>query len=169
MNPTPQISLISQFHAWLARVCGLGFSLVLVLLAPSIPSAAASPPAAVQQAKGQVVYLDFWASWCTPCKASFPFMNELHQQYGSKGLTLIGVNLDEQRSAADRFLQQTPALFRIVYDPKGVSPEQYQVKAMPTSVLIDRRGQVRLVHAGFRERDRESLRAQVEMLLREAP
>jgi len=119
--------------------------------------------------KGQVVYLDFWASWCTPCKASFPFMNALHEELGTKGLTILAVNVDEQKAAADRFLQQVPAKFRIAYDPKGVTPEQYAVKAMPTAVLIDRRGQIRHVHAGFRERDREALRAQVEALLREAP
>jgi thiol-disulfide isomerase/thioredoxin len=119
--------------------------------------------------KGQVVYLDFWASWCTPCKASFPFMNALHEELGPKGLTILAVNVDEQKAAADRFLQQVPAKFRIAYDPKGVTPEQYAVKAMPTAVLIDRRGQIRHVHAGFRERDREALRAQVEALLREAP
>lgn len=119
--------------------------------------------------KGQVVYLDFWASWCTPCKASFPFMNSLHEELGPKGLTILAVNVDEQKAAADRFLQQVPARFLIAYDPKGVTPEQYAVKAMPTAVLIDRRGQIRHVHAGFRERDREALRAQVEALLREAP
>jgi thiol-disulfide isomerase/thioredoxin len=119
--------------------------------------------------KGQVVYLDFWASWCTPCKASFPFMNELHQQHGGKGLVVLAVNVDEQRTAAERFLAQTPAKFRIAYDPKGATPEQFQVKAMPTAVLIDRTGAVRHVHAGFRERDKDALRAQVEALLLEKP
>ena len=119
--------------------------------------------------KGQVVYLDFWASWCTPCKASFPFMNDLHEQLASKGLVVLAVNLDEQRAAADRFLAQTPAKFRIAYDPKGVTPEHYTVKAMPTAVLIDRKGQVRHVHAGFREADKNGLRVQVEALLKEAP
>lgn len=135
---------------------------------------ACSPQALAQSVslaplKGQVVYLDFWASWCTPCKASFPFMNELHQQLASKGLVILAVNLDEQRAAADRFLQTTPAQFRIAYDPQGQTPEQYQVKAMPTAVLIDRKGQVRHVHAGFRERDKDALRAQVEALLKESP
>jgi peroxiredoxin len=96
-------------------------------------------------------------------------MNALHEELGTKGLTILAVNVDEQKAAADRFLQQVPAKFRIAYDPKGVTPEQYAVKAMPTAVLIDRRGQIRHVHAGFRERDREALRAQVEALLREAP
>ncbi len=135
----------------------------------TLVAAAQAQPVSVLPHKGQVVYLDFWASWCTPCKASFPFMNALHEEFGSKGLTILAVNVDEQKAAADRFLQQVPAKFRIAYDPKGVTPEQYAVKAMPTAVLIDRRGQIRHVHAGFRERDREALRAQVETLLREAP
>ena len=134
-----------------------------------LSSAAHAQLVSVTPLKGQVVYLDFWASWCTPCKASFPFMNELHEQLASKGLVVLAVNLDEQRPAADRFLAHTPARFRIAYDPKGVTPEQYTVKAMPTAVLIDRKGQVRHVHAGFREADKKDLRVQVEALLKEAP
>lgn len=132
-----------------------------------LPSTAFAQLVSLAPHKGQVVYLDFWASWCTPCKASFPFMNELHDQLASQGLVVLAVNVDEQRAAADRFLQQTPARFRIAYDPKGLTPEQYKVKAMPTAVLIDRKGQVRHVHAGFRDRDRDALRAQVESLLKE--
>lgn len=156
-------------HLRFADAMRIALNLSIALLAAVSSAVQASPTPLIEQAKGQVVYLDFWASWCTPCKASFPFMNELHQAYSSKGLQVIAVNLDEQRAAADQFLQQTPALFRIVYDPKGASPEQYKVKAMPTAVLIDRKGQVRLVHAGFRDRDRDALRAQVERLLKEAP
>ena len=141
--------------------------LCFAALSLGVPAAAHAQQVSLAPHKGQVVYLDFWASWCTPCKASFPFMNELHDHLASQGLVVLAVNVDEQRAAADRFLQQTPARFRIAYDPKGVTPEQYKVKAMPTAVLIDRKGQVRHVHAGFRERDREALRAQVESLLKE--
>ena len=140
---------------------------VWVCILVVVPSAAFAQLVSLTPLKGQVVYLDFWASWCTPCKASFPFMNELHDQLASQGLVVLAVNVDEQRAAADRFLQQTPARFRIAYDPKGLTPEQYKVKAMPTAVLIDRKGQVRHLHAGFRERDRDALRAQVESLLKE--
>lgn len=142
-------------------------ALALALLLPA--AQAQAQLVSVAPHKGQVVYLDFWASWCTPCKASFPFMNELHQQHGDRGLVVLAVNVDEQRSAAERFLQQTPAQFRIAYDPKGATPEQYGVKAMPTAVLIDRKGAVRYVHAGFRERDKDALRAQVQSLLQEKP
>jgi thiol-disulfide isomerase/thioredoxin len=140
---------------------------VWVCILVVLPSTAFAQLVSLASHKGQVVYLDFWASWCTPCKASFPFMNELHGQLAGQGLVVLAVNLDEQRAAADRFLQQTPARFRIAYDPKGLTPEQYKVKAMPTAVLIDRKGQVRHVHAGFRDRDRDALRAQVESLLKE--
>ena len=140
---------------------------VWVCILVVVPSTAVAQLVSLTPHKGQVVYLDFWASWCTPCKASFPFMNELHDQLAGQGLVVLAVNVDEQRAAADRFLQQTPARFRIAYDPKGLTPEQYKVKAMPTAVLIDRKGQVRHVHAGFRERDRDALRAQVESLLKE--
>jgi thiol-disulfide isomerase/thioredoxin len=99
--------------------------------------------------KGKVVYLDFWASWCTPCKLSFPWMNELARSYAQRGLVVVAVNVDHDRDAADRFLHDTPASFPVVYDPDGKIAERFQVKDMPTSVLIGRDGQVHYVHQGF--------------------
>jgi cytochrome c biogenesis protein CcmG/thiol:disulfide interchange protein DsbE len=99
--------------------------------------------------KGKVVYLDFWASWCTPCRLSFPFMAELQRTYGPKGLVVIAVDVDRNRAAADEFLRQMPAAFRIVYDPAGRIAGQYNFKDMPTTVLIGRDGKSRFVHEGF--------------------
>jgi thiol-disulfide isomerase/thioredoxin len=99
--------------------------------------------------KGKVVYLDFWASWCNPCRQSFPWMNELQEEYAAKGLVVIAVNVDHDRDLADEFLQSNNAQFKIVYDPNGKIAERYDFKDMPTSILIGRDGAVRFVHNGF--------------------
>jgi len=99
--------------------------------------------------KGKVVYLDFWASWCNPCRQSFPWMNQLQEMYGSKGLVVIAVNVDHERDLADEFLQNNKAQFKIVYDQNGAIAEKYDFKDMPTSILIGRDGKIRYVHNGF--------------------
>lgn len=106
--------------------------------------------------RGKVVYLDFWASWCTPCRQSFPWMNAIQDEYRGRGLVVIAVNLDHAHHLATDFLSQNPADFKIVYDPDGNLASRYHVAAMPTSVLIGRDGKIRYVHAGFypgKERD----------------
>jgi cytochrome c biogenesis protein CcmG/thiol:disulfide interchange protein DsbE len=121
-----------------------------------LPAAGASN-ARLADLKGRVVYVDFWASWCAPCKQSFPWMNEMQAKYGSKGLTIVGVNVDKKREDADKFLAGTPAKFTVAFDSSGKVAEAYQPKGMPTSYLIGADGLVRLVHVGFRDKDREEL------------
>lgn len=99
--------------------------------------------------KGQVVYLDFWASWCKPCQRSFPWMNEVHNKLADKGLKVIAINLDVETALADQFLAKLPADFAIAYDPEGESAEAYRVLGMPSSYLIDKKGILREVHQGF--------------------
>ena len=103
----------------------------------------------LSQYKGKVVYLDFWASWCTPCHLSFPWMNDIQRQYGSDGLVIIAVDVDRDRAAADEFLAASRGALQIVYDPKGAIAGRYAVKSMPTAVLIGRDGKVHSVHDGF--------------------
>lgn len=117
--------------------------------------------------KGKVTYVDFWASWCPPCARSFRFMNELHAELHSQGVEVVAINLDEEPHAAAEFLQRHPAQFTVVADPKGNCPALYEVQAMPTTYLIDRRGNIRHVHLGFKEGDREELRRQILSLLNE--
>lgn len=106
---------------------------------------------------GKLIYVDFWASWCGPCKQSFPWMNEMQQKYASQGLSIVAINVDKHRKDADRFLSQLPASFTVAFDPAGVTPKQFAVKAMPSSFLIDRNGKVVFVHGGFRDADRASI------------
>ena len=118
--------------------------------------------------KGKVVYLDFWASWCGPCKQSFPFMNEMQSKYGAKGFQVVGVNLDPKREDADGFLAKVPATFAIGYDPKGESPKRYAITGMPTSLLIGVDGKVREVHSGFHEDQRKDIEAAIVAALGQA-
>lgn len=120
----------------------------------------------IQQYRGQVVYVDFWASWCPPCLKSFPFMNQMHQQYANQGLKIIAVNLDEQREDADNFTRQTPHDFSVAYDNQDRScANAFAVKAMPSSYLIDKKGIIRQTFMGFKTEETEQLRALIEALL----
>ena len=103
----------------------------------------------LEQHKGEVVYLDFWASWCGPCRKSFPWMNAMQKTYQNKGFTVIAINLDAEKALAVEFLQQNPALFSVVYDPDGETAKKYKIKGMPSSYLIDRNGKIVSAHSGF--------------------
>jgi len=115
--------------------------------------------------KGRVVLVDFWASWCAPCKQSFPWMNEMQAKYGPQGLTIIGVNVDKKREDADKFLAGTPAKFAVAFDTTGKVAQSYQPKGMPTSFLIGADGVVRNVHVGFRDSDRDDLELELAAAL----
>ena len=99
--------------------------------------------------KGKVVLIDFWASWCAPCKKSFPALNELHERYRDKGLTIIAVNVDAKRADMERFLKTTPASFSVVRDAEQKLVARTEVESMPTSFLIDAAGRVRFLHKGY--------------------
>jgi thiol-disulfide isomerase/thioredoxin len=116
----------------------------------------------LSQYKGKVVYLDFWASWCGPCRKSFPWMNAMQAKYGPKGFQVVAVNLDENNSDAARFLKETPAQFAVAYDAKAVTPALYGVKGMPSSFLVGRDGRVLLEHSGFNDADRAELEKTIQ-------
>lgn len=117
--------------------------------------------------RGQVVYLDFWASWCGPCRESFPWMNHIQQRYASHGLTVLAINLDDKRENADRFLEKHPAGFPVAFDPQGKIAEKYDLKGMPSSFLIDRQGRIVVSHVGFRQQDSDQLENEIVKLLAE--
>ncbi|MEY4754300.1 MAG: hypothetical protein RJA44_1975 [Pseudomonadota bacterium] len=118
--------------------------------------------------KGKVVYLDFWASWCGPCRQSFPWMNEMQARYGARGFQVLAVNLDARREEADKFLAQVPARFTVAFDAKGDSARQYEVKGMPSSLLIGADGTILARHAGFRDEQRKELEAAIVAALAKA-
>lgn len=125
-----------------------------------LPGAVDAPPR-LSALKGKLVYLDFWASWCGPCRQSFPWMNEMQAKHGARGLQVVGINLDAKRADADAFLTQLPARFGLAFDAAGTSAKRFGVKGMPTSVLIGRNGEVLSVHQGFREDERQALEARL--------
>ena len=118
------------------------------------------------QLRGQVTYVDFWASWCSPCKRSFPWMNELQRRYGERGLAIVAVNVDKKRADAARFLQQMPANFRVVFDAAGITPLAWAVGAMPSSYLIDGEGKVIAVETGFFDERKGLMEERIRALLR---
>lgn len=115
--------------------------------------------------KGKVVYVDFWASWCGPCRQSFPFMNELQARYRAQGLEIVGVNLDAKREDADKFLSDVPAQFSVAFDAKGDSARRFEVKGMPSSFLVGRDGKLLAVHRGFKDADRPRIEASIVQAL----
>ena len=118
--------------------------------------------------KGKVVYVDFWASWCGPCKQSFPWMAEMQRKYASLGLEIVAVNVDRKRTDAERFLAGTPAAFTVVFDAAGATPNAWNVRAMPSSYLVDRQGRVVHVDQGFREDMKAPIEARIRATLEAA-
>lgn len=117
--------------------------------------------------KGKVVYLDFWASWCTPCRKSFPWMDELQKRHKDEGLVVLAVNLDKKTEYIDKFLGSMKPSFTIAFDPEGKVADKYELRGMPTSYIIDRKGQLRERHLGFREKDKQALEDEIQKLLDE--
>ncbi len=115
--------------------------------------------------KGKIVYVDFWASWCGPCRQSFPWMNEMLGKYQAQGFEIIAVNLDAARADADHFLEANPATFTVALDPQATMPPQYGVKGMPTSYLIDGNGEIILQHTGFNDSHKADLEAAIQKAL----
>lgn len=161
---------------WLGTCVALGLPLVPTLQAahaatPRLPAPDFELPGPdgagvkLSALRGKVVYLDFWASWCGPCRQSFPWMNELQARLGPRGLQVLGVNLDAKQAEAKRFLADVPARFQLAFDEKGATPRLFGVKGMPTSVLIDREGRIAGIHAGFQPSHTAPLEQEIALLL----
>lgn len=116
--------------------------------------------------QGKVVYVDFWASWCKPCRKSFPWMNEMQAKY-STDLQVIAINLDTDAELAAMFLQQVPATMPIIYDPEGEIAKAYQIIGMPSSYIIDKQGNLRFSHKGFFKQNQAQYEQQIQTLISE--
>jgi thiol-disulfide isomerase/thioredoxin len=151
--------------------------LVVLLIAASLPAIADPAPrfslptshgsVSLDSLRGYVVYVDFWASWCDPCRKSFPWMNELQHKFADQGLKIVAVNLDTKQESLDKFLAKYPVNFTIAFDPGGDVAKLYQVKGMPSSYLIDRQGNLVSSHIGFLEKDTKLLEEHVAEVLKQ--
>ena len=152
-----------------AVLCGAAFDAAAVAVGDAAPPFAlpnaAGETITLDRLRGKVVYVDFWASWCSPCRRSFPWMNTMNRLYRDKGLAIIAINVDKKRADADRFLAETPAEFSVLYDPPGATPAAYAVKGMPSSYLIDANGKVVAVEVGFRDENSAALEQRIRALI----
>jgi peroxiredoxin len=139
----------------------------LFALAGGSAQAAALDDLNLADYRGKVVLLDFWASWCAPCKASFPWMARMEGKFERRGLVVIAVNVDHDRRLAEEFLRAQQTSFRVYFDPRGQLAERYGVGAMPSSFFIDRDGRIRHAHQGFRAAEREEAERELDELLAE--
>jgi cytochrome c biogenesis protein CcmG/thiol:disulfide interchange protein DsbE len=157
------LALLSSGGAW-----GLEAGAPLpALAAPSLEDPARVVSLAAT--KGEVVYVDFWASWCGPCRQSMPLLESMQEKHGKRGFRVIGVNKDVSVADARRFLRQVPVSFTLVHDGGDKLAQAFDVKAMPSGYLVDRRGVVRYVHRGFTSASEAALEREVSSLLDEAP
>ena len=120
---------------------------------------------AMAQHKGKVVYVDFWASWCVPCRKSFPWMNAIQTKHQEQGFVVLSINLDAEEKLAKIFLQQTSANFAIIYDAKGKLARQFKIKGMPSSYLFDRQGKLISAHTGFNSKKQQQYENEIVQAL----
>jgi thiol-disulfide isomerase/thioredoxin len=125
----------------------------------------AGEPVKLSALKGKVVLVDFWASWCAPCRESMPVLEKLSKSYKDQGFVVLGVNIDNDAEAARKFLKDLPVSFQVVNDAQKQVAKAYAPPTMPSSYLIDRQGKVHVVHAGFKRSDAAKLEAEIKTLL----
>lgn len=148
-------------------------SLILALFIVLAPFAAAEDTTSgaldLTQYEGRVVVVDFWASWCVPCRRSFPWLNDMHAKYAEQGLVIVGINLDANMDDATAFLGTYPADFKIHFDTTAALAKEYGVEAMPSSFVIGRDGQIRARHLGFKVKRQDEYEAILVDALGEKP
>ena len=117
--------------------------------------------------RGQVIMINFWASWCAPCRKEMPLLEELYQRYKDGGFTLLGVNVEEDSSAAKDLLKEIQVSFPILFDNQNAVSQLYKVEAMPSTVIVDRDGNMRFVHKGYQPGYEDEYQKQVRELIME--
>jgi thiol-disulfide isomerase/thioredoxin len=127
----------------------------------------AGKPVSLSQYKGQVVMINFWASWCGPCRTEMPILEKLHAKYKPMGFTMLGVNVEPDSSLAANWLKTTPVSFPILFDTKSEVSKLYSVAGMPSTVIVDRKGNLRWLHRGYKAGDENEYLNQIRALVRE--
>ena len=124
-------------------------------------------PVALSQYKGNVVLVNFWATWCGPCQQEMPLLDQMYKKYKPAGFTLLGVNVDKEAPAVKDLLSRKPVSFTVLLDPENKVSRDYHVADMPSSVIIDRKGNVRYVHRGYHPGDENEYQDRIRQLIRE--
>lgn len=124
-------------------------------------------PVELEELAGKVVLIDFWASWCGPCKKEMPMLQALHERHATRGLVVIGINIDRNEKKLESFLKHTPVTFRIVHDRRAEIASRYELSTMPSTFFVGRNGKLRHVHEGFREDHAELIERRIQTLLDE--
>jgi len=124
-------------------------------------------PVKLSDLKGQVVMINFWATWCGPCRQEMPLLESIYKQYRTKDFTLLGVNVEPDPKAADAWLKKTPVSFPVLYDVESKVSNLYKVAGMPSTVFVDRKGNVRVIHRGYKPGDENEYLDNIRMLMRE--
>jgi thiol-disulfide isomerase/thioredoxin len=121
----------------------------------------------LSELRGEVVMINFWASWCAPCRQEMPLLEEIYKKYSDLGFTLLAVNVEEDSSKAGELLRDIPVTFPVLYDNTNRVTKLYKVVAMPSTVIIDRDGNLRYLHRGYLPGYEEEYKRQVSELIRE--
>lgn len=121
----------------------------------------------LREFRGQVVMINFWATWCGPCREEMPHLEALYQRYSALGFRLLGVNVEEDSENAEAWLEEMPVSFTILFDPENRVSELYDVIAMPSTVLVDRQGNIRFSHDGYQSGYENEYQTQIRALIRE--
>ncbi len=179
-TPTVGYRMLNIFckKALLSLALPLSLSLSLMVHAGSVtvgqeapevylPELVGTEQVSLASLRGKVVYLDFWASWCGPCRVSFPILEQLRDELGPEGFEVLAINVDENESDALKFLSDMSVSYLVVRDDEAATPQTYGILGMPTGYLIDRQGVVREIHQGFRKSDGDQLRTTIVELLGE--
>lgn len=176
LTPRPSILPMLRRLVLLALAAGL---LVILGSAPGLALSAGSPAPEIglddlkgrsihmAKLRGRVVVVDFWATWCGPCKQEMPVLDRLYRKYRKEGLVVVGVSQDRDASNVRSFLQQRPVSFPIVHDEDHQVAKRYRPSKMPSSYVIDRKGMVRHVHHGYSAGDAARFEREIKALLAE--
>ena len=121
----------------------------------------------LSELRGEVVMLNFWASWCGPCRKEMPLLEKIHKKYKKLGFTLLGVNVEQDTRAAKRYLKDVKVSFPVLFDPANKTSKLYNLSAMPTTILIDRNGNKRFLHKGYKAGYENNYKKEIKKLLRE--
>jgi peroxiredoxin len=153
--------------AWILAACSLA-SASTATPAPEFTLTARDGKAVtLKDLKGKVVMINFWASWCAPCRQEFPLLEQMYKRYNALGFTLLGVNVESDTKDAEKWLKEMPVTFPILFDKENKLSKLYAVNAMPSTVFIDRKGNIRNLHYGYKPGDESEYLNQIRALVKE--